>query len=143
MTFQCRMVFVKYSQVECRTMPPAVRLTPCEELQLRAWARRHYCPRDDRIASWHPIVLSEMQQVDIERCWWRHVTKRWRSGLGRVFGAISSVITRFMTFEQQPSPPVIPTADLPAPHYRRRLLVWNNRGLDSDVKAQPMARRSG
>lgn len=38
-----------------------------EEMRLRAWARRNYCPLDDRDNDWHPIVLDEMRRKDRER----------------------------------------------------------------------------
>jgi hypothetical protein len=40
---------------------------PVEEMRLRTWARRHYAPAGDRDATWHPIVLDEMNRRDEER----------------------------------------------------------------------------
>jgi hypothetical protein len=37
-----------------------------EELRLRRWARQHYVPADERDASWHPVVLDEMDKKDLE-----------------------------------------------------------------------------
>jgi hypothetical protein len=37
-----------------------------KELRLRKWARMHYVPREKRCRSWHPIVLAEMAQKDVE-----------------------------------------------------------------------------
>ena len=36
------------------------------ELGLRRWARANYVPPEQRFATWHPIVLSEMQSRDSE-----------------------------------------------------------------------------
>jgi hypothetical protein len=38
-----------------------------EELRMRRWAREHYVPRDRREATWHPVVLDEMGQKDLEQ----------------------------------------------------------------------------
>ncbi len=35
-----------------------------EELRLRRWARENYVARDQRDASWHPIILEEMHRKD-------------------------------------------------------------------------------
>ncbi|HUE13561.1 MAG TPA: hypothetical protein VMR25_05315 [Planctomycetaceae bacterium] len=37
------------------------------ELGLRRWARLNYVPPEERPATWHPIVLNEMQCHDSER----------------------------------------------------------------------------
>jgi hypothetical protein len=37
-----------------------------EELKMRRWAREHYVPRDEREASWHPVVHDEMEKRDLE-----------------------------------------------------------------------------
>lgn len=37
-----------------------------EELRLRRWARQNYVPIEDRDASWHPVVLEEMDKRDVE-----------------------------------------------------------------------------
>jgi hypothetical protein len=37
------------------------------ELGLRRWARLNYVPPEERPATWHPIVLNEMQSHDSER----------------------------------------------------------------------------
>lgn len=37
-----------------------------EEMRMRAWARRHYAPAERRDATWHPIVLDEMDRKDRE-----------------------------------------------------------------------------
>lgn len=39
---------------------------PVEEMRMRAWARRHYAPAENRDATWHPIVLDEMNRRDQE-----------------------------------------------------------------------------
>ena len=39
---------------------------PIKELRLRRWARQNYVPLEDRESSWHPIVLAEMRQRDME-----------------------------------------------------------------------------
>jgi hypothetical protein len=37
-----------------------------QELRLRRWAREHYVPEGQREASWHPVILDEMQKKDLE-----------------------------------------------------------------------------
>jgi hypothetical protein len=37
-----------------------------EELRLRRWARENHVPREQRQASWHPIVHDEMARKDHE-----------------------------------------------------------------------------
>ena len=37
-----------------------------EELRMRRWARENYVPGGRREASWHPIVLDEMDKKDLE-----------------------------------------------------------------------------
>ncbi len=37
-----------------------------EELRLRRWAREHFVAAEERDATWHPIVLEEMEQKDRE-----------------------------------------------------------------------------
>jgi hypothetical protein len=37
-----------------------------EELRLRRWAREHYVGSEERDATWHPIVLEEMEQKERE-----------------------------------------------------------------------------
>jgi hypothetical protein len=36
------------------------------EMNLRLWARANYVPPEQRLATWHPIVLNEMQCRDSE-----------------------------------------------------------------------------
>lgn len=43
-----------------------VTVDPVEEMRLRTWARRHYAAAGDRDATWHPIVLDEMNRRDQE-----------------------------------------------------------------------------
>lgn len=43
-----------------------VQIDAVEEMKLRAWARRNYQPAGRRDASWHPIVLDEMQRKERE-----------------------------------------------------------------------------
>lgn len=38
-----------------------------EELKLRRWARENYVRREDRDATWHPVILDEMQRKDREQ----------------------------------------------------------------------------
>ena len=40
---------------------------PIEEIRLRTWARVNYAPVDERLESWHPVILDEMTQKDRER----------------------------------------------------------------------------
>jgi hypothetical protein len=37
-----------------------------KELRLRNWARSNYAPPGQRSAAWHPVVLEEMRQRDLE-----------------------------------------------------------------------------
>jgi len=37
-----------------------------QELRLRRWARENYVPDGQREASWHPVILDEMQKKDLE-----------------------------------------------------------------------------
>ena len=37
-----------------------------EELQLRRWARENYVPAESRVVHWHPVILDEMEQRDLE-----------------------------------------------------------------------------
>jgi hypothetical protein len=37
-----------------------------QELQLRRWARENYVPAESRVVHWHPVILDEMQQRDLE-----------------------------------------------------------------------------
>ena len=37
-----------------------------KELQMRRWARENYVPAESRIIHWHPVILDEMQQRDLE-----------------------------------------------------------------------------
>jgi hypothetical protein len=37
-----------------------------EELRMRRWARENYVPDGKREASWHPIILDEMDKKDLE-----------------------------------------------------------------------------
>jgi hypothetical protein len=48
-------------------LEPGVSIDPIEEMRLRAWARRHYAPANERDASLHPVVLDEMRRKDRER----------------------------------------------------------------------------
>ena len=36
------------------------------ELRLRQWARQNFVPQQQRKATWHPVVLDEMQNRDRE-----------------------------------------------------------------------------
>jgi len=38
-----------------------------EELRLRRWARENFVPVEQRLPSWHPIVLDEMVRKDDEQ----------------------------------------------------------------------------
>jgi hypothetical protein len=38
-----------------------------EELRLRRWARQNFVPVEQRLTSWHPIVLDEMLSKDDEQ----------------------------------------------------------------------------
>ena len=38
-----------------------------EELRLRRWARENFVPVDQRLPSWHPVVLEEMLRKDVEK----------------------------------------------------------------------------
>jgi hypothetical protein len=42
------------------------RLDLSREIGLRRWARANYVPPESRAATWHPIVLNEMQARDSE-----------------------------------------------------------------------------
>jgi hypothetical protein len=44
-----------------------IEIDPIEEMRLRAWARRHYTPSEQRDSSWHPVVLDEMRRKDREQ----------------------------------------------------------------------------
>jgi hypothetical protein len=37
-----------------------------EELRLRRWARENFVPVEQRLPSWHPVVLEEMRRKDGE-----------------------------------------------------------------------------
>ena len=37
-----------------------------QELRLRRWARENYVPAGEREASWHPVVLDEMNKKDLD-----------------------------------------------------------------------------
>jgi len=37
-----------------------------EELRLRRWARENYVPSEQRVRSWHPVILDEMLRKDEE-----------------------------------------------------------------------------
>ena len=37
-----------------------------EEIRLRRWARENYCAPDDRDEDWHPVILEEMRQKDLD-----------------------------------------------------------------------------
>lgn len=37
-----------------------------DEMNLRKWARENYVGSEDRDASWHPIVLAEMEMIETE-----------------------------------------------------------------------------
>ena len=37
-----------------------------QELRLRRWARENYAPAGEREASWHPVILDEMNKKDLE-----------------------------------------------------------------------------
>ena len=38
-----------------------------EEIRLRRWARENYVPADERDETWHPVVLREMHDKDLEQ----------------------------------------------------------------------------
>ena len=38
-----------------------------EELRLRRWARENFVPIQQRMPSWHPVVLEEMLRKDDEK----------------------------------------------------------------------------
>ena len=38
-----------------------------EELRLRRWARENFVPVEQRLPSWHPVVLEEMNRKDDEQ----------------------------------------------------------------------------
>jgi hypothetical protein len=38
-----------------------------EELRLRRWARENFVPVEQRLPSWHPVVLDEMLRKDDEQ----------------------------------------------------------------------------
>ena len=48
-------------------MEPVLDLDPVEEIRLRTWARHNYAPRDERDSEWHPVILEEMRQKDLEQ----------------------------------------------------------------------------
>jgi hypothetical protein len=37
-----------------------------EELRLRRWARENFVPVEQRLPTWHPVVLEEMTRKDDE-----------------------------------------------------------------------------
>ena len=37
-----------------------------EEIRLRTWARKNYAPAGVRDETWHPIILDEMTQKDLD-----------------------------------------------------------------------------
>lgn len=37
-----------------------------KELRLRRWARENYVRPENRVSSWHPVVLNEMRNKDAE-----------------------------------------------------------------------------
>ena len=39
-----------------------------EEMRLRTWARRNYVATCEREDSWHPVILDEMNRIDVEAC---------------------------------------------------------------------------
>jgi hypothetical protein len=38
-----------------------------EELRLRRWARENFVPVEQRLPTWHPVVLEEMDRKDDEQ----------------------------------------------------------------------------
>jgi hypothetical protein len=38
-----------------------------EELRLRRWARENFVPVEQRLPTWHPVVLEEMHRKDDEQ----------------------------------------------------------------------------
>jgi hypothetical protein len=46
---------------------PATKIDFVRELRLRQWARQNFVPAEKRKATWHPVVLDEMQKRDHER----------------------------------------------------------------------------
>jgi len=38
-----------------------------EELRLRRWARENFVPVEQRLTSWHPVILDEMGRKDGEQ----------------------------------------------------------------------------
>ncbi|MEW4489013.1 hypothetical protein AB1L42_13085 [Thalassoglobus sp. JC818] len=45
---------------------PETMVDPIEEIRLRTWARQNYLPEQEREEEWHPIILDEMRQKDLE-----------------------------------------------------------------------------
>jgi hypothetical protein len=46
--------------------PASIGIDLIRELRLRQWARTHYVPAQQRVTSWHPVVLDEMHRRDEE-----------------------------------------------------------------------------
>lgn len=44
----------------------AAELDFIEELRLRRWARENFVSRDERKASWHPVIHDEMDRKELE-----------------------------------------------------------------------------
>ena len=41
-------------------------LDPIEEIRLRTWARKNYCPEAERDDDLHPVIIDEMIRMDRE-----------------------------------------------------------------------------
>ncbi len=54
------------SKEEAMMSSVSAELDLIEELRLRRWAREHYVPNGQRLASWHPIIHDEMSKRDLE-----------------------------------------------------------------------------
>ncbi|WP_437203781.1 hypothetical protein [Planctomicrobium sp. SH664] len=51
---------------------PVLEVDPVEEIRLRTWARHNYAPLDERDSEWHPVILDEMRQKDLEQNQYRY-----------------------------------------------------------------------
>lgn len=47
-------------------IPSAMEVDFIEEIRLRTWARKNYAPQQERQQDWHPVILDEMQRIDVE-----------------------------------------------------------------------------
>jgi hypothetical protein len=57
-----------FESAEMFAMPEATlaELDFIEELRLRRWARENYVAPANRDSDWHPVILDEMSQKDLE-----------------------------------------------------------------------------